>query len=538
MSTTKTNKQLVINCTSYETRIALIEAGQVSEYYIERNSDRGIVGSIYKGKVVRVLPGMQSCFVDIGLERAAFLYGGDIRSENPDDLPEIFDDDEKGGLKLSPTDVDEDSLVSEDKAKLTSHQERSPSGAENHYAKRNIKIYDLVKEEQEIIVQVAKDAISTKGARITTYLSLPGRYVVLMPNINHIGVSRRISSEEERNRLRNLIQGIKPDNVGIIVRTASENVPDDKILADIEFLIKLWDNIRTKSAKAKSPALIHEDLDLIFRSTRDLISRDLDRIVIDDEKRYEDLVRFLNRFSVKLGAQVQLYQGENQIFDAFGIENEIAHALGPKVWLKSGGYLVIQQTEALTAIDVNTGRFVGGRNLGETIIKTNLEAAKEIVHHLRLRNIGGIIILDFIDMDKHDDREKVFHFLLEELKKDKAKTTALRISEMGLVQMTRKRTEESLLQKITTHCPYCEGSGHVKSAVTIAYEIIRELVREFKKTKNEAYIVKAHPQIADRFFEEDKQLIDELKYNHNIKILIKSVADYHVEHFEVSAVGA
>lgn len=529
-----TNKQLVINCTSFETRIALIEAGQVAEYYIERNSDRGIVGSIYKGKVVRVLPGMQSCFVDIGLERAAFLYGGDIQTENSDDLPEIFDEDEKGGLNLSHNDVlDEDALIIEEKNKQNSNQNRTYSSSENYPPRKNIKIHDLVKEDQEIIVQVAKDAISTKGARVTTYLSLPGRYVVLMPNINHIGVSRRISSEEERNRLRNLIQSIKPDNMGIIVRTASENIPNDKIIADIEFLIKLWENIRTKSTKAKSPSLIHEELDLIFRSTRDLISRDLDRIVIDDQKRYEDLVRFLNRFSVKLGAQVQLYQGENQIFDAFGIENEISHALGPKVWLKSGGYLIIQQTEALTAIDVNTGRFVGGRNLGETIVKTNMEAAKEIVHQLRLRNIGGIIVLDFIDMDKHEDRDRIFQFLLEELKKDKAKTTALRISEMGLVQMTRKRTEESLLRKITTHCPYCEGSGHVKSNVTIAYEIIRELIRQFKKSKSDAYIVKAHPQIVDRLFEEDKQFLDELKYNYNKKVLVKSAADFHVEHFEV-----
>jgi ribonuclease G len=534
MATTSTNKQLVINCTSFETRIALIESGQVTEYYIERNRDRGIVGNIYKGKVVRVLPGMQSCFVDIGLERAAFLYGGDIQSENPDDIPEMFDDDEKGNLKLNDSISDEDSLSIDDKLKSDTNA-KSAQGNENFFSRKVIKIHDLVKEEQEILVQVAKDAISTKGARVTTYLSLPGRYVVLMPNINHIGVSRRISTEEERNRLRNLIQNIKPDNIGIIVRTASENIPDEKIIADIEFLIKLWENIKTKSAKTKSPSLIHEDLDLIFRSTRDLISRDLDRIVIDDKNRYEDLVRFLNRFSVKLGAQVQLYQGENQIFDAFGIENEISHAIGSKVWLRSGGYLVIQQTEALTAIDVNTGRFVGGRNLGETIIKTNMEAAKEIVHQLRLRNIGGIIILDFIDMDKHDDRDKVFQYLLEELKKDKAKTTALRISEMGLVQMTRKRTEENLLQKITTHCPYCDGSGHVKSAITIAYEIIHELIRSFKKFKNDAYVVKAHPQIVDRLFEEDKQFIDEIKYNYNKKILIKSDSSFHIEHFEVVA---
>jgi ribonuclease G len=462
------------------------------------------------------------------------LYGGDIQTGNADELPDIFEDDEKGGgPRLSQNDVDEESIVSEEKVKGVS--KNTTSGSENYTPRPHaIKIHDLVKEDQEIIVQVAKDAISTKGARVTTYLSLPGRYVVLMPNINHIGVSRRISSEEERNRLRNLIQEIKPDNVGIIVRTASENIPNEKIIADIEFLIKLWDNIRTKSAKTDSPSLIHEDLDLIFRSTRDLISRDLDRIVIDDKKRYEDLVRFLNRFSVKLGAQVQLYQGENQIFDAFGIENEISQAIGSKVWLKSGGYLVIQQTEALTAIDVNTGRFVGGRNLGETIVKTNMEAAREIVHQLRLRNIGGIIILDFIDMDKYDDREKVFYFLVEELKKDKAKTTALRISEMGLVQMTRKRTEESLLQKVTTHCPYCDGQGHVKSPATVAYEIIHELIREFKKSKSDAFVVRANPQIIDRLFEEDKQYIDELKYNYNKKLFLKSAQEFHLEHFEVT----
>ena len=507
------SKQLILNCTSFETRVALIEGGQVAEFYIERNKERGIVGSIYKGKVVRVLPGMQSAFVDIGLDRAAFLYGGDIQSgSETTDLPEFLDDDEKAPQPAEDFD-----------------DENPPR------QQRFFKITDLVKEGQELLVQVAKDSIGTKGARITTYLSLPGRYVVLMPSINHIGVSRRIQSDEERQRLRAIVQKTKPDGMGIIVRTASEHVPDEKIAADIDFLVKLWESIKAKGMRVKSPALVHEDLNLVFRATRDLLSRDLDRIVIDDKEAYEDLVRFLNRFSVKLGAQVQLYQGDVAIFDAYGIELEISRALSSKVWLKSGGYLVIQQTEALTAIDVNTGRFVGNKSLGDTIVKTNLEAVKEIVLQLRLRNIGGIIILDFIDMERADDRDRVFFALCEELKKDKAKTSALRISEMGLVQMTRKRTEESLAQKLCIPCTYCDGKGEVKSPVTVAYDIIRELVREFSKVKADTFVVKAHPQIADRLMEEDKEFIEEIKSKFGKRVMVKSTPEFHLEHYEITS---
>lgn len=507
------SKQLIINCTSFETRVALIEGGQVAEFYIERNKERGIVGSIYKGRVARVLPGMQSTFVDLGLDRAAFLYGGDIQIPGDGNhLPDFLDEDEKG----QDRDDDEDS-------------DRPPRHHHRHF-----KITDLVKEGQEILVQVAKDSIGTKGARITTYLSLPGRYVVLMPSINHIGVSRRIQSEEERGRLRGIVQRTKPEGMGVIVRTASEYVAEDKIVADIEFLVKLWEQIRAKAVRVKSPALVHEDLNLVFRATRDLLSKDLDRIVIDDREKYDDLVRFLNRFSVKLGAQVQLYQGDVAIFDAYGVEMEIGRALSSKVWLKSGGYLVIQQTEALTAIDVNTGRFVGNKSLGDTIVKTNLEAVKEIVLQLRLRNIGGIIILDFIDMERGDDRDRVFSALLEELKKDKAKTSALRISEMGIVQMTRKRTEESLAQKLCQPCPYCEGKGDVKSPVTVVYELVRELLREFTKSTAEGFMVRAHPQVADRLFEEDQEFIEELKKKYGKKVIVKSVVDFHVEHYEVT----
>jgi len=521
-------KQLIINASAFETRVALIEGGHVAEYYIERQKERGIVGSIYKGQVLRVLPGMQSAFVDIGLDRSAFLYGGDIQPPGgpANALPEFFEDEEQG--KLTPAGDDPTSNVGDGPSSGSSGPQPRPQ--------RFFKIADLVKEGQEVLVQVAKDSIGTKGARITTYLSFPGRYVVLMPNINHIGISRRIANEDERNRLKTIVQRVRPDGMGIIVRTASEGVPEEKLTADIDFLLKLWDNVKAKASKSKPPSLVHEDLNLVFRATRDLISRDLERIVIDNKDIYEDVVRFLNRFSVKLGAQVQLYQGETAIFDAYGIELEISRALGSKVWLRSGGYLIIERTEALTAIDVNTGRFVGGKSLSDTILKTNLEAVKEIVLQLRLRNIGGIIILDFIDMERSDDRDRVFNALQEELKKDKAKNSALRISEMGLVQMTRKRTEESLSQKLCQSCPYCEGKGEIKSPTTVAYDIIRELAREFAKISAENFALRAHPHVIDRLCEEDAEFIQEVRDRFSKKLILKTAPEFHLEQYEISPI--
>lgn len=502
------SKQIIINSLPFETRVALIEGGSLAEYYIERTFEKGIVGNIYKGKIVRVLPGMQSAFVDIGLDRAAFLYGGDIMTT--DEIPDFLDD---------------------DKEEESKNEEEDPK---KHFTKQ-VKISDLISEGQEILVQVAKDAIGTKGARVTTYLSLPGRFIVLMPNINHIGISRRISNEEERNRLKTVISNIRPDGVGVIVRTASEGVSEEKLIADMEFLCKLWDSIKTKAVTAKLPSLVHEDLNLVFRSTRDLMSKDVDRIVIDDLNKYQELVKFLNRFSVKLGAQVQLYKGDVPIFDTYGIELEISRALQSKVWLKSGGYIVIDQTEALTAIDVNTGRYVGSRSLGETVVKTNLEAVKEIVSQLRLRNIGGIVILDFIDMENIDDRERVYVALSEELKKDKSRTTVLRISELGIVQMTRKRTEESLSHKLCSICPYCEGKGRIKSFTTISYDILREIIRDFSKNKENHFILKANPQIIDNLLDNDKKYIEELEKKWNKTITLKASSDFHMEQFELVA---
>jgi ribonuclease G len=501
------SKQIIINALPFETRIALIEGGALTEFYTERSQEKGIVGNIYKGRVARVLPGMQSAFIDIGLERAAFLYGGDIIAE--DEEPRLPDEEEN---------TDDDS--------------EEPKRHHHKY----FKITDLVREGQEILVQVAKDAIGTKGARVTTYLSLPGRYVVLMPNINHIGVSRRIHSDEERARLKAIVQSMKPDGVGIIVRTASEDIAEEKIRADIEFLLKLWDSIKTRIHGAKVPSLVHEDLNLVFRCTRDLMSKDIDRIVIDSQEKYQDLVRFLNRFSVKLGAQVQLYTGDVPVFDTYGIELDVNRALQSKVWLKSGGYIIIDQAEALTAIDVNTGRFVGSKSLGDTVVKTNLEAVKEIVLQLRLRNMGGIIIIDFIDMDRLDDRERVYMALSEELKKDRARTSALRISELGLVQMTRKRTEESLSHKLCSPCPYCEGKGRIRSTSTMSYDILRELIRDFSRSSSNNFLLRAHPDVADQLQEDDYYYIDAIRKQFGKTLVIKAEPSFHSEQFELTQI--
>lgn len=503
-------KQILMNCSSFETRVALLEGSSLVEFHVERAAERGIVGNIYKGRVVRVLPGMQSAFVDIGQERAAFLFAGDIVS--PDRAADFIPDGDEDGPRM-------DGLLP------------------NHHRGREQKISDLIHEGQEILVQVAKDAIGTKGARITTYLSLPGRYVVLMPSISHVGVSRRIRSEEARARLREIIMTHKPEGAGVIVRTASEDVPDDKLIADIQFLNQIWDSIRTQSAKSRGPSLIHEDLNLMFRASRDLLAQDVERIIIDDKTKYHELVHFLNRFSIRLGAQVQLYENDTPIFDAYGIELEVSRALQPKVWLKSGGYIVIDQTEALTAIDVNTGRYTGNKSLDDTVFKTNLEAAKEIVLQLRLRNLGGIIIVDFIDMERHDDREKVFHLLQEELKRDKARTSVLKISELGLVQMTRKRTEESLAHKLCMPCPSCQGRGRLKSTTTMSFEIIRELERECRNVRHGTLVVTAHPDVSDRLFEEDQAFVDVLRNKFKKSIVIKGDSAMHPEHYEISPVS-
>lgn len=499
------HKQLIINCNSFETRVALIEGSSVVEYGVERKHEREIVGSIFKGKVTRVLPQMQCAFVDIGLERNAFLYAGDIHTDSAKNSDLLYEEDEE-------------------------------SSPENNQNKNSSHINDLLKEGDELLVQVSKDTIGTKGARVTTFLSLPGRFIVLAPLLTKIGISKKISSEEERNRLKNVISKSCPKNLGCIVRTASENISEEKVEADIKFLVKTWDSIRKKAATAKAPQCVYEDLNLIYRRTRDLLSQDLDRIVIDSKQQYESLIKFVNQFSVKLGAKIQLYQGKIPIFDAYGIDLEMSHALDSKVWLKSGGYIIIEQTEALTAIDVNTGRFVGHKSDTDTFVRTNLEAVKEISLQLRLRNIGGIIILDFIDMHYEDDRRRVYSALVNELKKDRAKTTVLQISELGLVQMTRKRTEESLAQKLCHACPYCHGKGKLKSALTIVYQALREIIREFELNPGHSLKLMAHPSVSDLLLEEEWEYLHEIQETYKNKVIIESNKSFHPEYYEMSII--
>ena len=499
------SKELVINNTSQETRVALLENGHIAELYIERSRDRGIVGNIYKGRVIRVLPGMQAAFVDIGLEKAAFLYVADVLDEV--EAVEQFIDGGHGPPAAGEEPGDEE-------------RQLPP-------------IEDLLREGQEILVQVAKEPIGTKGARITSHISLPGRNLVYMPTVDHVGISRRIESEEEKERLRGIVDAIRPQGSGFIVRTAAEGKSEDDLRADMEFLLNLWQDISRRKEGRGAPALIHAELDVICKVLRDILTEEVERIVVDSRNERDKIVDFIETFMPKLKYSIELYEDEEPIFDAFGLEVEIARALGRKVWLKSGGYIIIEQTEALVAVDVNTGRFVGKHNLEDTILKTNLEAVREIAFQLRLRNIGGLIIIDFIDMEKEAHREKVYSALLDALKNDKSKTNILKISELGLVEMTRQRVRESIGRTLCEGCPYCEGKGYVKSRTTMAYEIFRELRRELRDLPGEKLTLVVHPDVAALLYDEERQGIEELERHCGKEISITARPVFHQEQFEI-----
>lgn len=501
--------EILINVNSGETRVALLENGVLVELYIERNSEQGITGNIYKGRVVRVLPGMQAAFVDIGLEKAAFLYVSDVHQDF-EDLELLMRAREEDG---------DDYLVEEELINLDTP----------------FQIEDLLHEGQEILVQVSKEPLGSKGARITSHISLPGRHLVLMPMVEQIGVSRRIENEAERRRLRDLVQNIKPPGIGLIVRTASEGKGEAELRQDLDFLLKMWTNIQKRKATSPVPSLIHKDLDITLRAIRDLFTQDVERAIIDSEEEYRKILEFCDTFMPQLKSAVELYEKEEPLFDYFGIEMEISRALGRKVWLKSGGYIVIDTTEALTVIDVNTGRYVGKRNLEDTILKTNLEAVKEIAYQLRLRNIGGIIIIDFIDMEKESSREKVFQALREALKKDKSKTNILKISELGLVEMTRKRTRESLGRILSERCFYCDGRGYLKSRATICQEILRDIQRDIRDLPGNNILVNVHPHVANYIYDEARLEIEKLERRYQKRIVINGKNDYHLEQFDITS---
>jgi ribonuclease G len=637
------SRQILVNASHYETRVATLEDGEIRQLHIEREEDRNVVGNIYKGVVKRVLPGMQAAFLELGLERTAFLYVDDIidepfgtdfevmdQSEEPvteeDDSafePETYKDtgasesrssrprpparqeareEERGGYAyddeaeedagaddLGPEedryyserndeeDRDDEGPVraeGDDPANEGDDYKESPrpprpqrgsshrrSGAQasgpaggrggqrggrrtggrpqrrgrfSHRRPRgSANIQDLLKEGQEILVQVAKAPIGTKGARLTTHISLPGRNLVLMPTVKHLGISRRIGSDRERRRLRDIFtKKIRPKDVGFIIRTVAEGKSYRDIRADADYLMRLWDQINHDSKKKRAPALIHEDLSLGMRAVRDFFTEDVDSFIVDNSHEYEHVLDFVGEFMPRLQPRVKLFKGPSQLFEHYGIEAEISRALGKKVWLKSGGYLLIDQSEALTAIDVNTGRYVGSKSLEETILKTNLEAVKEIAYQLRIRNVGGIIIIDLIDMESLDNREKVYQALSEALGEDRAKTNILKISELGLVEMTRKRTHEDLVRYLTESCSHCDGRGYHKSRRTVCFEIFREIEKE-GLSSNKNIIVFAHPNVVTRMTVEEKEHVKILEKRFDKNIVVNVDPAFHMEQYEV-----
>ena len=499
-------QEIFINCSPQESRIAIIEDGFLAEFLIERKEEMGIAGNIYKGKVSRVLPGMQAAFVDIGMEKAAFLHASDFSSV-PEDVQ----------LIASPgEDVEVEAL---------------PKRVPRH----RLPLEKQLSRDEAILVQVAKDPLGTKGARVTSHISLPGRYMVFMPGTKHIGISRRIESEEERKRLKEIAESVLTEDGGFILRTASEERSKREIQRDLRFLRILWRRLQQKAEKAAAPALIHQDLDLIARTIRDFFTADTEQVVIDSAKDHRRIMDFIRQFMPRLKAKIVLYSGTEPLFDRHGIEEKITKALDRRVWLRSGGYIIIERTEALTAIDVNTGRFVGKRNQEETIVRTNLEAAQEVVRQLRLRNVGGIIIIDFIDMEKESNRKKVYDALRDALKKDKARSNILKISELGLVEMTRQRTRESLENQLLSPCPHCDGRGRIKSSVTIAYDLLRAIKKQQANVENgKNIVVRLHPDVANFLYDEKNNSLENLEREINQRIIIKVSQELRHDQYEIT----
>jgi len=511
--------------------VALLENDSLAEIHIERAQQRSIAGNIYKGKVARVLPGMQAAFVDIGLEKAGFIHVSDLFG-GP--LPSGLFEDEEHDLSSSEDVPEEDHL--EEDPPTTSETPAPPNGrGRRERFIPHIPLEERIKKNQEILVQVTKEPIGTKGSRLTSHISLPGRHLVYTPTVNHIGVSRRIADGKERKRLRDIVQELRPPEGGFIVRTACEGLTKKEMQDDMKFLLKLWSGITKKSETVSAPALLHDDMDITLRIIRDLFTADVQEVVIDAPQDYERVKEFVATFLPRLTNRIKLHDRPEPIFDYYNIEAQITKALDRRVYLKSGGHIVIDHTEALTAIDVNTGRFVGKRDQEETMLQTNLEAAKVVVEQLRLRNIGGLIIIDFIDMERAANRNKVTEALREALKKDKTRSSMRKISELGLVQMTRKRTRESLQRQLCDPCSYCEGKGHIRSVSTVAGDILRQLRKETNLHPSAHHItVKAHPEVITFLYDEEGERLDELERQLHKRIFLRATPGFHHEQFEVS----
>ena len=485
--------EIMINTSPQETRVVSVEAGEVQELYIERELERGLVGNVYLGRVARVLPGMQSAFIDIGLEKAAFLHAADVWQPHPNEQDDTNE-------PLTP-------------------------------------IEKLVFQGQPILVQVVKDAIGSKGARLTTQISIAGRMLVLLPQEDHIGVSTRIEGEERREQLRlklsEVVANVPGEGHGFILRTNAEDATEAQLVEDVTYLRRIWASISEKAKKSGAPSLIYEDLNLLQRVLRDLLTEDTKAIRIDSKDEYEMMMTFGKLYMPSAVGRLKLFEGDRHIFDYYSIEEELAKALHARVGLKSGGYLIFDQTEALTTIDVNTGGYVGARNFDETIFKTNLEATNVIARQLRLRNLGGIIIIDFIDMDNLEHRSLVLEELKKQLARDRVKTVVSDFSALGLVEMTRKRTRESLSRMMCESCPVCQGRGEVKTVRTVCYEILREVLRESKQFNPKEFCVIACPKVVEAFLDEESQHLAELCEQIGKKVTLQAENTMTQEEYDI-----
>lgn len=482
-------EEILINVTSSEVRAALLENGVLQEVYIERAERRGLISNIYKGRVLRVLPGMQAAFIDIGLERTAFLHASDIAQPNaPENGEEVAD------------------------------------------------IRDLVREGGEIMVQVVKNPLGNKGARLTSYITLPSRHLVLLPRSDTVGISARIEDEGERDRLRNMVEELlagRDLNCGAIVRTVAEGADNEALAADLRYLLKLWEVVKERCSKSSVKTLIHEDLSLPLRVLRDMVTGDVDSVLVDSESDYEAMQEFATTYLPDASSAIEHYKRRRPIFDLHGIEDEIRKSLDRNIPLKSGGYLIFDQTEAMTTIDVNTGGYVGHRNLEETIYRTNLEAAVAIARQLRLRNLGGIIIIDFIDMEEADHRENVLNALEQALARDHARHQLTPVSPLGLVEMTRKRTRESLQHVLCEDCPACAGRGFVMTAETACFEIFREIIRQSRQFDFEEVIVLANQDVIELLLDEQASSLAELEEQTGKSIRLQTESLYLQDQFDV-----
>ena len=513
-------KEILISDDEYETRCAVLEEGVLNEIYIERKAAAQTLGNLYKGRVENVLPGMQVAFVDIGLDRHAFLHISDLKYESANE--DETEDEKLDGNRKSDTDVDTLDL----KAK-PAKQSRGGRGFP-------FLISDLISKKQELLVQVGKEPIGTKGARVTSNIMLPGRYVVYMPNSSNIGVSRRIESVTERDRLRNMAKTIKADvEGGFIIRTAAEGLSETEFAAEIRYLINQWKQVGERAKRKSAPSLVSKDLSFTNRIVRDMLTKDVKQLLIDSKAGYQETMDYVSSVMPNLKPRVSLYKDDATLFDAYGVERALKEALSEKIWLKCGGHIIIQQTEAMVSIDVNTGRFVGKSDPDNTILSANLEAVEEVVRQIQLRDLGGIIVVDFIDMEEASHRKRVFKMLQEALRKDRARTNILHFSDLGLVEMTRQRTRPSLSTLLMEECPYCDGHGTVLSIETVVIQLLRAIKMAHSQTKHSELRVVANDYVVSHIKSQMANKLRELKKSLKLDLALEANADLHLEDYRI-----